>query len=252
MGQKCYGRLAPKIDSKTPQFRRYMLAAAAALAIPAQILYYQAVAQDAWPMYDNDRIGCCTAAATGHMIQCGSANANGLVTPTDAQILKCYEDVSGYDPQTGANDDGAAETDVLSYWQKTGVGGNKLDSWAAVDPSNFDHLRLGTWYFGGVYLGLTVTSEAEQQFDQGQPWQRGWFNRPVGQHAVPLLGFDHAAEILWVSTWGKIQAMTYDYWHFFGSEAYVPVNSIFVKSSGVNPVGLNLDQMRADQSLVAA
>ena len=46
--------------------------------------------------------------------------------------------------------------------------------------------------------------------------------------------------------------MTYDYWAEHGDESYVVVDPLFLKSSGVSPVGLNLDQMRADQSLVAA
>ena len=107
---KCYGRLPSKIDDSTPQLRKYLAASPQQLAIPPAISWFQAIARDGWPMLDNDRIGDCTAAAAGHLIQSFSANAGALITPTDDQVLKVYVDTTGYDPQTGANDNGCPET----------------------------------------------------------------------------------------------------------------------------------------------
>ena len=246
---KFYGCL-PKKSHDGPLLSKYLLASAAALAIPAAISWYQNLSADSLQMYGNDRAGCCTFAAVGNQIICWSINAGHAMTPNPALIMQGYEQATGYDPQTGANDTGCAETDVLSIWQTNGIAGNKAAAWTEVDAQNPDHLKLGCWYFGGVYLGLTVTAEAEQQTDAGQPWQLGWFNSRVGRHAVPMLGYD--ANYLYVGTWGKVQPIAWNYWQRFGDEAYVVVDSVFLAGTGVSPVGLNLDQMIADQAQVAA
>jgi hypothetical protein len=249
---KCYGRLPRPAGTKTKLMASFMLAAAAALSIPTQILYYQNLAPNALQMYGNEKAGDCTFAAAGNLVICQSTNA-GLPTVLDpAQVLQGYISATGYNPQTGANDTGCVETDVLGIWKTTGIAGNVASDWCEIDPKNYDHLKLGTWYFGGLYLGLNVTAQAEQQFDAGQPWQRGWFNRIVGAHAVPLLGFDDATQMFVVGTWAKPQFMTYDYWNWYGVTSYAVVNKSFLKSSGINPVGMDLDAMLAAEPQVAA
>ena len=62
----------------------------------------------AWGMMDNDQIGDCTCAAAGHLIIEWTANAKKkMVTPTDKQIVAAYSAITGYNPVTGANDNGA-------------------------------------------------------------------------------------------------------------------------------------------------
>src|SRR6478735_8563226 len=108
-----------------------------------------------WPMYLNDEIGDCTFATAGHTIQVFNWYGLGkVVKVTDADVLKGYSAVSGYDPQTGANDDGCVVQDVLNYWRKTGVGGHKIAAFAEVDLSNEDELRAAMNLFGTVYLGI--------------------------------------------------------------------------------------------------
>ena len=59
-------------------------------------------------MMDNDQIGDCTCAAAGHLIMEWTANAQSkMVTPTDKQIVAAYSAITGYNPTTGANDNGA-------------------------------------------------------------------------------------------------------------------------------------------------
>ncbi len=67
-----------------------------------------------WGMMENQDIGDCTCAAAGHLIMEWTANAGKkMVTPTDKQIVDAYSAITGYNPQTGANDNGAVELDVL-------------------------------------------------------------------------------------------------------------------------------------------
>ena len=195
------------------------------------------------------RPGTAPAHAVANQIITWSSCAGKPVTPDPAAILQAYIGLTGYDPQTGANDTGCARRPCSICGKPRGSPATRPRPGAAIDPKNTDHLRIGCWYFGGAYLGLNITAEAEQQFDQGQPWQRGWFNRVVGAHAVPMLGYD--ANYIYVGTWARVQPMAWDYWYWYGDEAYAVVDESFVRSTGTSPVGLDVDQMIADQSAVA-
>ena len=87
-------------------------------------------------MMHNDTIGDCTCAAAGHLVMEWTANVGAETTPADADILAAYSAITGYDPKTGANDNGAVETDVLNYWRKTGIAGHKIMAYAALEPGN--------------------------------------------------------------------------------------------------------------------
>lgn len=65
-----------------------------------------------WGTMEDDQIGDCTCAAAGRLIMEWTANAGKkVIVPTDDQIVAA---VTGYNPKTGANDNGAVEIDVLN------------------------------------------------------------------------------------------------------------------------------------------
>jgi hypothetical protein len=202
-----------------------------------------------WPMYLNDKIGDCTCAAAGHMIEAWSSEANGKATIVqDGAILKAYEDVSGYDPETGRNDAGAVELDVLKYWRSTGVGGHKIVGFVAVEPGNHPHIQQGTYLFGGCYIGIALPVSAQTQevwaVPPGGPVGPGapgsW-----GGHAVNVVAYD--SQGLTVVTWGKPKRMTWTFWDAYCDEAYAILSQDFIdKHTRKAPVGLNLAQLLKD------
>ena len=167
MPKKFYGLLPRPALTPTKLLASYLLAATAALAIPSEILWFKNLAPNALQMYDNDRAGCCTFAAVGNLVICQSTNAGQPITPDAGQILQGYISETGYDPQTGANDTGCVETDVLQLWKANGIAGNVATDWCEIRLQNPDHLKLGCWYLGGCYLGLNVTAEAEAAIRSG-------------------------------------------------------------------------------------
>ena len=207
-----------------------------------------------WGMMGNDRVGNCTIAEAGHLQMAWAAAAGQPIPqPPDDQILAAYSAVSGYDPQTGANDNGAACSDVLNYWQQTGIAGNKISGYAAVTPSNWDHVRQAVNLFGGVYAAFTVPSFAEYQFDHGQPWSQpwGWYSS-VGGHAVPILAYSPAG--LTCVTWGRLQQLTWDFFFRYFTDIYAVVDPLWFNQSqyGRSPVMLSIQQTLADLPAVAA
>lgn len=81
-------------------------------------------------MMANQQIGDCAAAS--HLIMEWTANAKKkMVTPTDRQIVAAYSAITGDNPATGANDNGATEIDVLKYWRQSGIANDKIGTYVA-------------------------------------------------------------------------------------------------------------------------
>jgi hypothetical protein len=251
-----YGRLAPKRDDRTLLFSRYLAAAPALPAAPASCDWTKALTGDNLGMLLNDRIGDCTCASAGHMIDCWRANAEGRAMldsdfVQDPDVLAAYEAIAGYDSNTGANDNGAAELDVLRYWQQTGIAGNRCSAFVAVDPNDLDHVRLACWLFGGVYLGVNMPSSADGQFSAGQPWDTSWWPYPiVGAHAVPMLAYDDTG--LTVVTWGRTQPVTWRWFQKYCEEAWAVLDPGWCIARYGQPPGPALSPSGFDMATLTA
>ena len=194
-----------------------------------------------FPMYLNDRIGDCTCAAVGHIIEVATTYGSGTTqTISDNDVLVAYEAVSGYDPRTGANDNGAVMQDVLNYWRKTGVGGHKIVAFAEVDVRNEDELRQALNLFGFLYIGINFPDSAMTQFDNGQPWDVVPGARNEGGHAIHG-GYYDVSDNMWkVTTWGAVQGMTQAFWDEYVEEAWVVVTDEWINTNGTNPDGIDM------------
>ena len=130
-----------------------------------------------WPMFSNDTLGDCTAAAAAHMIQCWTANAGDAFTPTNAQVIAAYSATGHYVPGNPATDRGAVELDVLSVWRQQGIAGHKIDAYVAFSPRNFEHTRQAINIFGGIYIGLALPLSAQNQNVWDVPPQETFLSR---------------------------------------------------------------------------
>ena len=208
----------------------------------------------AWGMMDNDQIGDCTCAAAGHLIMEWTANAGKkMVTPTDKQVVAAYSAITGYNPATGANDNGANEIDVLNYWRQSGVASHKIGAYVALEPSNHQHVMDSVYVFGGCYIGLQLPTSAQSQTQNHQPWSvpPGGPNgdgKPGswGGHAVPVMAYD--ARGLTVVTWGALQTMTWSFWEAYCDEAYAILTNDYLTGKKQTPQGFSITQLQADLS----
>lgn len=243
------GKLPAKFSARALPIDKYVDLKKALPATPITINWSHAVQN--YPMYGNDRCGDCTAAAVGHMIQTWTANTGSVVTISDADVLALYSTVSGYDPNTGANDNGAVETTVLEYWKNNGVVGHKILGYLSLEPGNLDHIQLATSIFGGVYLGIELPLIAQQQINAKQPWSAPLSPRSPqafpgswGGHAVPVVNF--GPQGLTCVTWGQLQPMTNKFFSTYCDEAYAIVSPDWLNAQGKSPNGFDLATLLSD------
>jgi len=205
-----------------------------------------------WGMMRNDAIGDCTCAAAGHLIMEWTANAGKEIVPSDADIVKAYSAITGYDPATGKNDNGAVEIDVLNYWRSTGIAGHKIFAYAALEPGNHDHVRDAVWLFGDCYIGLSLPVTAQKQtvwtVPPGGPVGPGapgsW-----GGHAVPVIAYDAAGLV--VVTWGALKRMTWSFWAAYCDEAYAVFSADWMNAKKVSPDHLDMATLEHDLHAIA-
>jgi hypothetical protein len=239
------GKLAPKHDPRTLHLANY-LKTENLPTIPTQVNWSSKI--PVWGAMENLTIGDCTIAAAGHLIEEWTANASSEAVPADSDIVAAYSAVSGYDPTTGANDDGAVEIDVLNYWRQTGIAGHKIDAYAALEPSNSGHVQASIYLFGGCYIGLALPLSAQNQ----KLWSvtRGPNASPGswGGHAVPIIAYDRHTLIC--VTWGQLQQMTWSFWHTYCDEAYAALSRDFINAQNVAPNSLDWASLQGDLNAV--
>ncbi len=211
---------------------------------------------DTWPMLGNNRMGNCVWVSTAHLVQGWTAYAAGTpVLIPESEVVAAYSRVTGYDPATGAHDNGTRSLDALNYWRKTGVGGRKIVAYVKVDHRNDDSVKSAINLFGGVYIAAQLPRAAQTQFRDRKTWtptggasgRRGSW----GGHAMHLGGYGKTGVV--VSTWGRTQRATWNWWDTYVSECFAVVSADFLdRASGVNPLGFNLDAMLADLKKITA
>ena len=236
------GKQPARQDPRTLQLAKYL--SPTLPPPPPQIDHSKAVAT--WGMMKNDTVGDCTCAAAGHLIMEWTSLAKDPVVPSDASIIDAYAAITGYNPRTGANDNGANELDVLKYWRKTGIDKRKILAYIALEPANHTHVEDSVSLFESCYIGLALPVSAQKQtvwsVPPGGPTGPGapgsW-----GGHAVPVVGYDSRG--LTVITWGAPKRMTWSFWTAYCDEAYALL-SMDMLDAGKAPNGFDLKTLQAD------
>lgn len=241
------GKLPVRTDVRTLSLARYV--DRAKLPSPPDVFDETTRVHD-WPMYANDRIGDCTIAAAGHMIEAWTAAGRGqAVEVPEAAVLAAFDQVKQVDPATG--EAGAVVLDVLRLWRATGIAGHRIGAYARVSVHDHELVRSASWLFGGLYLGLQMPLSAQRQ----QTWNwPGSLTGPAapgswGGHAVDIVRY--GAETLTAVTWGRLQELTWPFLDRYCDEAYCILSDDFLDGDRA-PNGFDLEALKADLALVTA
>lgn len=213
---------------------------------------------NSWPMYENDRLGDCTIAGMAHLFG-ATAVYGGHPEPifSDTVITQAYSAVSGYNPVTGANDNGANMQDVLKYMYSSGLrdttGKNHtIAGWAQFgNPVDEVLLAQVLNVFGSVYVGINCPESALTEFDNGQPWTYEPDSPIDGGHAIVLQrrAVGGIGTLRYV-TWGAVQKATRGFHRNYAEEAYAVVTVDWLQANGQTIQGLNLQGLLSDLQYV--
>lgn len=205
-----------------------------------------------WTQMLSPQLQTCAVAAAGHLIQTWTSELGSEVLLSDNVILAAYSQLSGYDPQTGAGDNGVYLPALINYWASTGIGGHVIDQYLALESGNQAHIQVAVFAFGGCIVELELPASAKSQDVWSVPAQgaigigarRSWC-----AHVVSIIGYDQL--YLTSVTCGQIKRMTWNFLMTYWGSAYAVFSqSDFVTRAGTAPNGLNLSQLQDDWGLL--
>ena len=202
-------------------------------------------------MLGNDQYGDCVFADIAHriMVRTAQAGQGAIVTPTQAETLALYTEVTGFDPNDPSTDHGGDLVTAAEYMQKTGmlIGGvrHTEDGNGIIDPANIDHIKWAICLFGCAPAGWKFPQSGMAQFDAGQPFDivPSTSVPSSPDHDMLILEYRPQEPCWMVATWGKRWEMTTAFLKACLSEV-VPVGaSDFICANGLAPSGVNLPQI---------
>ena len=245
------GRLPKKFHPKTLMLSKYLLSDLP--APPAKVYREYKVPANAWGFYGNDTLGDCTCAAKAHLLMMMTAHTQPtMFVSAVADIIAAYSAISGYVPGDPSTDTGCAMTDVLNYFQTTGIAGHQILAWASVNFADPVQFRQAVYLFGAVDVGVNLPNSAIDQTNAGQTWDVIPDDGGIaGGHDVIYFGAGGEGDTN--VTWGQLQASTNAWNQKYIEEAYVVITDDWLNAAdGLAPNGLDLDALTADLAALKA
>lgn len=238
------GRVRPPTPRLTLKLSRYT--GVGLPPPPASLDYYSKV--KVWPMYANQRLGCCVASTVGHMLGCWSALGIGSeVLFTDEQIVAFYSAVGGYDPRYPWTDQGLVIADALTYACRPDslLDAGSTRAFVEVDVGeSLMRLLSACDIFGGLHVGINLPLSAQRQTGPGKVWDvgtgRDYQPGSWGGHSVPIVGFDQATKRVKMVTWGDLQDASFAFVQRYVDEAFALVDTNWIAADRPTPHGVDL------------
>lgn len=201
----------------------------------------------------NDKYGDCVEAGVLRLVQLREANAErSSWQPTTDLAINLYSQWSGFNPQTGANDNGTDISVMQERCATDGISiGIDLDVMLPFDvPTDTNNLNLITYNCGGVGLCWALPKSAEKMTDV---WDvAGDLNLPEnipgswGGHFTCSGKYDSNSRF--IITWGYEVKVTPAFEAAYLVAATGALSRRWFKANGMAPSGLDWAQIEAIRS----
>lgn len=238
------GKLPPKHDPRT-----YKLTAPikqAQITPPAEWDWSKGIHYD---MSGNAVYGDCAFASRTAILLTWTSLAQAPIRLSTDETLQDYAQCTGFNPQTGANDNGTILLDALNMWQREGFNRHGqtrdyLTAYAALDHKDHDAIRRSIYALGGVYLGIQVpqylmTTDGDWAYEPDADWTI------AGGHCIAALGYDQFGPRIF--SWGGTRRMSWELWDVIVDEAYGLLSrENWLNRQALNPIGLDIDALECE------
>lgn len=184
------------------------------------------------PQYP-DGVSDCTFAGRQHnRMAKAAAGGEQEQWETSAALVAEY---LAYDK---GQDTGANIADLLLYWYNAGT----ITGFAPLDHTNAAEVDSAMAAFHGAYVGVNLTSDADQLFEQHQPWTTANGEQPniSDGHCIVKVTADGSQFDGWV-TWGAIQQSTLAWTQACLEEAWV-----IITGEDAQAADLDIGKLQAD------
>jgi len=242
------GKAPARYEPKAPLFSRHKMASAPP---PPKADWTKGYARNDWGLWDNDKLGDCTAVGIGNAFLNWTRHSQpSPLKITTPQIIALYSATTGYDPAVPSTDRGAVEIDVLNYVAKRGFDAGRKDpevcTFVVIDPKDTVALKNSIAHLGVAYLGLQLPDSAQDQNVWKRTYGADGDDTPGswGGHCVTAMAYDH--DYVRLITWGWTHLATWDWLSVYLDEAYGLLSPDWLDSTGKSPEGLNWDRLYAD------
>lgn len=230
--------------------------------IPAHFGHGYDFGADGWLMLGNgpdptvsqgfQGCGDCAWAGPAHEEMEAARNAGRPVPPFNGKtVVAQYSAYSGYDPKTGAKDNGSDPQQVLAWRQTKGLYDDngtvyKIGQTVTLDPGDLEQLWAATYLFECTGIGVQLQDAQMTQFDKGEPWDYVAGSKVDGGHYIPVMG---SAGLV---SWGERVGFTHSFYEHCCDEAYAYVDpERYRQATGETAEGYTNQDLEKYISLVA-
>jgi hypothetical protein len=178
-------------------------------------------------------VGDCTFAGRQH---------NRMAKAAAGQEIEQWETsnelVAEYLAYDHGKDEGANIADLLLDWYKAG----KILAFAPVDHTNPAAVDAAMTAFHGAYVGVNLTDDADQVFQEHEPWTVAGGEQPDPNegHCIVKVAADGSQFDTWV-TWGALQKSTLAWTAACLDEAWVIITDEDAKAANLDIAALKAD-----------
>jgi hypothetical protein len=221
------GRNPSPDDSRDLKFSTFFdVPALAKLVVPKKFDRESLLPASGLGMLGNDQYGDCYWAGSAHEHILATSSVGVGAKFTTAGVLSDYGHATGFNPATGAGDNGTDMRSGAKYRQKTGIidakgKRHKIDAYFNVTPGNLTELLVAAYVSIAAGVGIEFPGSAMDQFNAGKPWSVVKGSSVEGGHYIPAIGKETNVELV---TWGAYQGMTTGFFTKYNDETHAYIN----------------------------
>ena len=182
-----------------------------------------------------DGVGDCTFAGRQHYRMAKAAAGSISLMEHWETAAELVDEYLAYDH---GQDVGAVIADLLLAWYKAG----KILAFAPVDHADRVAVDGAMQAFHGCYVGVDLTNDADELFQQGQPWTLANSEEPdpsEGHCILKVTADGHAFD--GYVTWGALQHATLAWSQVCLQEAWVIITEEDAKAASLDITALRAD-----------